>query len=113
MIDTKQATAEVRWPRASHQPASRNQMMLPIQQHAGPKSQVLYTQWEARLDLLHGKRLFIATPTPTPGAGRDGGYIQNPAQQAQQQAHLVSLKAVHRLLAGELIKAIKKDVPRP
>jgi hypothetical protein len=60
--------------------------------------------------LLHGKRLFIATSTPTPGAGRDGGYIQNPVQQAQQQAHLVSLKSVHRLLAGELIKAINAGV---
>ena len=30
MIVTKQATAEVRWPIASHQPATRNQITLPI-----------------------------------------------------------------------------------
>ena len=53
-----------------------------------------YTQWEAWLPLLHGKRLFIATPTP--GAGRDGGYLQDPAQQALQQTHLVRLKSVER-----------------
>ncbi|GDX74491.1 hypothetical protein LBMAG40_11480 [Cyanobium sp.] len=53
-----------------------------------------YTQWEAWLALLHGKRLFIATPTP--GAGRDGGYLQDPAQQALQQAHLDRLKSVER-----------------
>jgi hypothetical protein len=45
-------------------------------QAGGPK--IPYTQWEAWLALLHGKRLFIATPTP--GAGRDGGYLQDPAQ---------------------------------
>jgi hypothetical protein len=61
-------------------------------QAAGPK--LSYTQWEAWLALLHGKRLFIATPTP--GAGRDGGYLQDPAQQALQQAHLVRLKSVER-----------------
>ena len=44
----------------------------------GPK--LPYTQWEAWLALLHGKRLFIATPTP--GAGRDGGCLQDRAQQA-------------------------------
>jgi hypothetical protein len=58
----------------------------------GPK--LPYTQWEAWLALLHGKRLFIATPTP--GAGRDGGYLQDPAQQALQQAHLDRLRSVER-----------------
>jgi len=65
-------------------------------QAAGPM--LLYTQWEAWLALLHGKKLFIATPTPTPtpGAGRDGGYLQDPAQQALQQAHLDRFKSVER-----------------
>jgi hypothetical protein len=67
-------------------------------QAAGPM--LLYTQWEAWLALLHAKKLFIATATPTPtatpGAGRDGGYLQDPAQQALQQAHLDRFKSVER-----------------
>ena len=82
----------------------------------GPK--LPYTQWEAWLALLHGKKLFIATPTP--GAGRDGGYLQDPAQQALQQAHLDRLKSVERYpgepfrghdhLAAEVLRSFVLDL---
>jgi hypothetical protein len=85
-------------------------------QAAGPK--LPYTQWEAWLALLHGKRLFIATPTP--GAGRDGGYLQDPAQQALQQAHLDRLRSVerypgepfrgHEHLAAEVLRSFVLDL---
>ncbi len=85
-------------------------------QAAGPK--LPYTQWEAWLALLHGKKLFIATPTP--GAGRDGGYLQDPAQQALQQAHLDRLKSVERYpgepfrghdhLAAEVLRSFVLDL---
>ena len=38
---------------------------LPLSDHLQPDGPSLsYTQWEAWLALLHGKRLFIATPAP-------------------------------------------------
>ena len=87
-------------------------------QAAGPM--LLYTQWEAWLALLHAKKLFIATATPTPGAGRDGGYLQDPAQQALQQAHLDRLKSVerypgepfrgHEHLAAEVLRSFVLDL---
>ena len=68
---------------------------LPLAEFLQPDGPSLaYTQWEAWLALLHMKKLFIATPTPE--AARDAGYLQDPAQQALQQAHLKRLRAVSR-----------------
>ena len=53
-----------------------------------------YTQWEAWLALLHGKKLYIATPNK--GAPRDGQYQCVAEQQALQQAHLARLRGVSR-----------------
>ena len=48
MIVTKQARAEVRWPIASHQPASRNQMTLPTSP-SGPVPRSAWPVISARL----------------------------------------------------------------
>lgn len=53
-----------------------------------------YTQWEAWLALLHGKRLIIAVPDDA--APRNGLYQCLPVQQASQQAHLRRLAEVER-----------------
>ena len=53
-----------------------------------------YTQWEAWLALLHGKKLYIATPNE--GAPRDGKYQCHADQQVLQQAHLARLRGVSR-----------------
>jgi tetratricopeptide (TPR) repeat protein len=68
---------------------------LPLAEFLQPDGPSLaYTQWEAWLALLHMKKLFIATPTPE--AARDAGCLQDPAQQALQQAHLKRLRSVSR-----------------
>ena len=76
-------------------------------------SSLPYTQWEAWLALLHKKYLFIAKPTPE--AARDEDYLQEPAQQALQQAHLNRLTSVarypgvvftgHEHLAAEVLRS--------
>ena len=53
-----------------------------------------YTQWEAWLALYHGRRLIIAVPEN--GARRDGTYVLDPLQQAEQKGHLVRLASVER-----------------
>jgi tetratricopeptide (TPR) repeat protein len=77
-----------------------------------------YTQWEAWLALLHGKSLFIATPTPE--APRDPDYRLDPAQQGLQQAHLAKLNEVARYagvafsgkehLAAEVLRSFVLDL---
>ncbi len=57
-----------------------------------------YTQWEAWLALLHGKKLFIAVPAE--GAPRDPGYAPTPEQREAQQKHLKLLRQVE-LYPGE------------
>ncbi|MES2851073.1 MAG: tetratricopeptide repeat protein [Bacteroidota bacterium] len=52
--------------------------------------QISYTQWEAWLAIYHNKRLFVATPVDI--ATRDSRYIKDPAQIAQQLAHLKQLR---------------------
>jgi tetratricopeptide (TPR) repeat protein len=92
---------------------------LPLADFLQPDGPSLpYTQWEAWLALLHKKKLFIATPTPE--AARDGGYLQDPAQQALQQAHLKRLRAVSRYprvaftgqehLAAEVLRSFVLDL---
>ena len=53
-----------------------------------------YTQWEAWLALLHGKRLFIAKSAPE--APRDERYRVEAKEQELQQAHLERLRSVGR-----------------
>jgi len=49
-----------------------------------------YTQWEAWLALLHGRKLLICTPAPdTP---RESGFITEPKHSDLQQAHLAFLR---------------------
>ena len=92
---------------------------LPLADFMQPEGPSLpYTQWEAWLALLHKKKLFIATPTPE--AARDAGYLQDPAQQALQQAHLKRLRAVSRYvgvaftgqehLAAEVLRSFVLDL---
>jgi hypothetical protein len=92
---------------------------LPLAEFLQPDGPSLpYTQWEAWLALLHKKKLFIATPTPE--AARDAGYLQDPAQQALQQAHLKRLRAVCRYpgvactgqehLAAEVLRSFDLDL---
>ena len=57
-----------------------------------------YTQWEAWLALLHGKKLYIATPEAE--APRDETYVCEAGQQALQQAHLSRLRGVARYPGG-------------
>jgi WD40 repeat protein len=61
-------------------------------QPGGPS--LSYTQWEAWLALLHGRKLFIATADAQ--APRDGKYVQDPAQIQAQQAHLCRLRGMER-----------------
>jgi hypothetical protein len=49
-----------------------------------------YTQWEAYLAIYHGRHLLIARPAE--GTARDGTFVNDPAQQASQAAHLQRLK---------------------
>ena len=92
---------------------------LPLADFLQPEGPSLpYTQWEAWLALLHKKKLFIATPTPE--AARDAGCLQDPAQQALQQAHLKRLRAVSRYpgvaftgqehLAAEVLRSFVLDL---
>lgn len=53
-----------------------------------------YTQWEARLALLHGKKLYIATPSD--GAPRDEKFRREPEHQALQPAYLAQLRSMAR-----------------
>jgi tetratricopeptide (TPR) repeat protein len=50
-----------------------------------------YTQWEACLALLHGRKLLICVPTPE--APREEGFTCDPQQQVLQQEHLARLRA--------------------
>ena len=92
---------------------------LPLAEFLQPEGPSLsYTQWEAWLALLHGKPLFIATPTPE--APRDPDYRLDPAQQGLQQAHLARLKEVARYagvrfsgkehLAAEVLRSFVLDL---
>lgn len=66
--------------------------LKPIAECLQPEGTSLsYTQWEAWLALLHGKKLFIATPDAE--APRDGKYAREPAQIQAQQDHLARLRA--------------------
>ena len=59
--------------------------------HVGPGAQPLtYTQWEAWLALLHGKRLFVAKPRDTAPCGPR--HVRDAAQVARQLKHLDVLK---------------------
>ena len=49
-----------------------------------------YTQWEAWLALLHGRKLLICVPTPE--APREEGFTCDTQQQVLQQEHLVRLR---------------------
>jgi tetratricopeptide (TPR) repeat protein len=49
-----------------------------------------YTQWEAWLALLHGRKLLICVPTPE--APREEGFTCDPHQQVLQQEHLSRLR---------------------
>jgi WD40 repeat protein len=61
-------------------------------QPGGPS--LSYTQWEAWLALLHGRKLFVATPDAQ--APRDGKHVQDPAQIQAQQDHLARLRGMER-----------------
>ncbi len=61
-------------------------------QPGGPS--LSYTQWEAWLALLHGRKLFIATPDAQ--APRDGKHVQDAAQIQAQQDHLARLREMER-----------------
>jgi tetratricopeptide (TPR) repeat protein len=50
-----------------------------------------YTQWEAWLALLHGRKLLICVPTPE--APREEGFTCDPQQQVLQQEHLARLRS--------------------
>ncbi|MFN9570422.1 MAG: tetratricopeptide repeat protein, partial [Cyanobacteriota bacterium] len=77
-----------------------------------------YTQWEAWLALLHGKKLYIATPEA--GAPRDQKYLCETSQQVLQQDHLSRLKEVARYpgtpfssqdhLAAEVLRSFVLDL---
>jgi tetratricopeptide (TPR) repeat protein len=77
-----------------------------------------YTQWEAWLALLHGKRLFIAKPAPE--APRDERYRVEAKGQELQQAHLDRLRSVGRYpgttfsdpndLAAEVMRSFVLDL---
>jgi tetratricopeptide (TPR) repeat protein len=68
---------------------------FPLADHLRPDGPSLsYTQWEAWLALLHGKPLFIATPTPE--APRHEAYGLEAGQQELQLAHLARLRRVSR-----------------
>jgi hypothetical protein len=72
---------------------------LPIGEFLRPGGPSLsYTQWEAWLAVLHGKKLFIAIPED--GAPRDPLYVRDPEQRAAQQEHLDRLKQ-EELYPGE------------
>ena len=49
-----------------------------------------YTQWEAWLALLHGRKLLICVPTPE--APREEGFACDPQQQDLQKEHLARLR---------------------
>ncbi len=51
-----------------------------------------YTQWEAWLALLHGRKLLICVPTPK--ARREKGFTCDPQQQVLQQEHLARLRGL-------------------
>jgi tetratricopeptide (TPR) repeat protein len=51
-----------------------------------------YTQWEAWLALLHGRKLLICVPSP--GAPRQEGFMADPDHLVLQQQHLVRLRSV-------------------
>ena len=51
-----------------------------------------YTQWEAWLALLHGRKLLICVPSP--GAPRQEGFTADPDHLVLQQQHLVRLRSV-------------------
>jgi hypothetical protein len=71
------------------------QKLTPIAECLQPEGPSLsYTQWEAWLALLHGRKLFIATPDAD--APRDENYVQDPAQIKAQQDHLARLRGMER-----------------
>jgi tetratricopeptide (TPR) repeat protein len=50
-----------------------------------------YTQWEAWLALLHGRKLLICVPSPD--APRQEGFAADPKEQVLQQRHLARLRS--------------------
>jgi tetratricopeptide (TPR) repeat protein len=50
-----------------------------------------YTQWEAWLALLHGRKLLICVPTP--GSPRQEGFAADPKEQVLQQRHLARMRS--------------------
>jgi len=92
---------------------------LPLAEFLQPDGPSLsYTQWEAWLALLHGKKVYIATPSD--GAPRDERYQCEPEQQALQLAHLARLRSVARYpgiefsgqehLAAEVLRSFVLDL---
>ena len=92
---------------------------LPLTEFLQPDGPSLsYTQWEAWLALLHGKKVYIATPSD--GAPRDEQYQCDPEQQALQLAHLARLRGVARYpgiefsgqehLAAEVLRSFVLDL---
>ena len=70
-------------------------------QPGGPS--LSYTQWEAWLALLHGRKLFIATADDE--APRDGKHLRDLAQIQAQQDHLARLRAMERYPGVTFISA--------
>jgi hypothetical protein len=92
---------------------------LPLAEFLQPDGPSLsYTQWEAWLALLHGKKVYITTPSD--GAPRDERYQCDPEQQALQLAHLARLRGVARYpgiefsgqehLAAEVLRSFVLDL---
>ncbi len=71
---------------------------------------VSYTQWEAYLAIYHGRHLLIARAAE--GAARDGTFVDDPAQQTSQAAHLQRLNTdghyseINFVNADKLLNAI-------
>jgi tetratricopeptide (TPR) repeat protein len=59
-----------------------------------PTATFSYTQWEAYLAAYHQKVLLVAVPAPGAVIARGAKYVQDATQQADQQAHLLRLKAL-------------------
>jgi hypothetical protein len=72
---------------------AKPQSVAPIASRYPELASLSYTQWEAWLALLHGKKLYIATPSD--GAPRDQRYQCDPEQQDLQLANLARLAIEH------------------
>ncbi|MEY4806680.1 MAG: hypothetical protein RLZZ206_1069, partial [Cyanobacteriota bacterium] len=72
-----------------HELVSRFPALVGFLSPEGPS--LSYTQWEAWLALLHGRKLLICVPTPE--APREEGFSCDTQQQVLQQEHLARLRA--------------------